>query len=567
MTTDAHQSYPMAGRDFLRSPSITQRLDSLRRARRHTKLVTVLKIALPVLALATLGLYFISPKIQLAIGDMEASVAGVVIDKGNLRMVNPKLEGVNKKQGAYVVTAKYAEQSVSNPDFIRLTELDAEMKNPDKSWSRMTSPKGMFETKTEKLELLGDIRVTQSNGMKAKLTRANIDLKAQIVVSDQPVRVDFTGGKVDSRAMTLDMDNKEVEFLGNVEARVVPQKKEGASPKSDAPSSSLAGAFKSDAPIDIYAPKLTIKDESKIALFTGGVTTDQAGSQMTSNELRVVYSGETQAKPRSGNAASVKSIVAIGDVRIRTTDGRGADAATLNYDAVSQVLTLDQDVVVTQGDNTLRGKRMISNLATGITRFPPLGRVQGHFKPAGEPTDDGIAQAVKREITGPAQLDLSSTKGQPIDIEADMLNINDKTSEAEFIGRVNARQGKMTMRSAKLLVNYSGDDSGSAAPGANAKIKSIRAEGRVLINTGNDQATTSDWALYRASDQTMTIGGNVVLTQGENVIKGDELVIDMKTNRSRFVNRGDSTKRKRVRGLFMPNQGGFGQEKKTAPAQ
>ncbi len=54
----------------------------------------------------------------------------------------------------------------------------------------------------------------------------------------------------------------------------------------------------------------------------------------------------------------------------------------------------------------------------------------------------------------------------------------------------------------------------------------------------------------------MTIGGNVVLSQGDNVIKGDELVIDLTTNKSRFVNRGDASTRKRVRGLFMPKQSG-----------
>ena len=54
----------------------------------------------------------------------------------------------------------------------------------------------------------------------------------------------------------------------------------------------------------------------------------------------------------------------------------------------------------------------------------------------------------------------------------------------------------------------------------------------------------------------MTIGGNVVLTQGENVIKGDRLVIDLKTGRSRFEHTGDPAtgKRPRVKGLFMPQQ-------------
>src|SRR5665811_1661587 len=118
MTTDAHHPLAVRNRDFLMPPSLVEREASLKRARSHSKLVSWLRYGLPVAALATLGLYFYSPQIHISIGDLDASVAGVVIEKGNLKMVNPKLEGVNDKQGTYVVTAKYAEQKVSNPDLI-----------------------------------------------------------------------------------------------------------------------------------------------------------------------------------------------------------------------------------------------------------------------------------------------------------------------------------------------------------------------------------------------------------------------------------------------------------------
>ena len=73
---------------------------------------------------------------------MDASVAAIVIEKGILRMVNPKLEGANKEKGIYVVTAKYAEQAVANPDLIQLTQIKAEMIDAAKGWSRLSAPKG-----------------------------------------------------------------------------------------------------------------------------------------------------------------------------------------------------------------------------------------------------------------------------------------------------------------------------------------------------------------------------------------------------------------------------------------
>jgi lipopolysaccharide export system protein LptA len=47
----------------------------------------------------------------------------------------------------------------------------------------------------------------------------------------------------------------------------------------------------------------------------------------------------------------------------------------------------------------------------------------------------------------------------------------------------------------------------------------------------------------------------VVLTQGENVLKGDRLVIDLKTGESRFENTGNTAVAGgRIRALFMPKE-------------
>ena len=146
---------------------------------------------------------------------------------------------------------------------------------------------------------------------------------------------------------------------------------------------------------------------------------------------------------------------------------------------------------------------------------------------------------------------LTSKSDQPIDIEADKLEVLDGEKRAIFSGNVMAKQGGMTLRTKELSVNYTGNQGLS---GSNANITRIKATGKVLITTDTDQTATSDWADFQVIEQVMTIGGNVVLSQGENVIKGDRLVIDLKTGRSRFENEGQLTATKRVRGIFKPKQ-------------
>ena len=47
---------------------------------------------------------------------------------------------------------------------------------------------------------------------------------------------------------------------------------------------------------------------------------------------------------------------------------------------------------------------------------------------------------------------------------------------------------------------------------------------------------------------------NVILSQDGNVIKGDKLVIDLKTGQSRIENQSADGKGARVKGMFMPKQ-------------
>ena len=185
---------------------------------------------------------------------------------------------------------------------------------------------------------------------------------------------------------------------------------------------------------------------------------------------------------------------------------------------------------------------------------------------------------------------LSESSNEPIDIESDVLVVQDKQKLATFKGNVKAVQGTTTLRAKELQVHYVGGDKltpaasgeksqppaapaqpqgGESEPPAataqaqgggeekkNAQITLIEAKGDVVITSEDDQTTTSDWALYDLPAQLVTVGGNVVLTQGKNVLKGDRLVIDLKTGESRFEHSGNAAAGGRIRALFMPKAKG-----------
>jgi lipopolysaccharide export system protein LptA len=185
---------------------------------------------------------------------------------------------------------------------------------------------------------------------------------------------------------------------------------------------------------------------------------------------------------------------------------------------------------------------------------------------------------------------LSESSKDPIDIESDVLVVRDKEKYATFKGNVKAVQGSTTLRAKELNVHYVGGDrlgpgdknakteggeareaapatkmaDAQAAKSDNAQITKIEAKGDVVISSEKDQTTTSDWALYDVTGQLVTVGGNVVLTQGKNVLKGDRLVIDLKTGESRFEHTGDAAAGGRIRALFMPKDAAKGEKSDDA---
>ena len=128
---------------------------------------------------------------------------------------------------------------------------------------------------------------------------------------------------------------------------------------------------------------------------------------------------------------------------------------------------------------------------------------------------------------------------QPIEITADSLAVNNTRRVATFSGDVVAGQGTLRMTADRIVVSYAGE-----AGGDTGKIDSLRAEGKVFLSNGAETAR-GEWADYDVAGGRVTMGGGVVLTQGDNAISGQTLSIDL--NAGKGVISGG-----RVRSVFKP---------------
>jgi len=167
-----------------------------------------------------------------------------------------------------------------------------------------------------------------------------------------------------------------------------------------------------------------------------------------------------------------------------------------------------------------------------------------------------------------------NSKDQPVQIEAATLEVRDKNKEATFSGNVEVVQGDTTMKCQRLVVFYgqevglAGRVDGAAAkakaapgtPQGAQNIRRIEARGGVTVVT-KDQNASGDLGIYDLKTKTITLSGNVVVSQGQNVIHGEKVVVDMTTGNAR-VESGTTTGTavagaagsNRVRALIQPNK-------------
>lgn len=151
-------------------------------------------------------------------------------------------------------------------------------------------------------------------------------------------------------------------------------------------------------------------------------------------------------------------------------------------------------------------------------------------------------------------------RNMPVKIEAANLEVRDRDQAAVFSGNVIVQQGDTTMRSKQLVVHYdlnAGKDKGAkASPApkqesvAPRQIKKLEATGGVVVTT-REQTATGDTGLFEMASNTVTLAGNVVMTQGPNVMRGERLIVNLETGISHIE--GGRAQSGRVQGLFVPS--------------
>ena len=139
--------------------------------------------------------------------------------------------------------------------------------------------------------------------------------------------------------------------------------------------------------------------------------------------------------------------------------------------------------------------------------------------------------ALAQTTFGGMRADISA----PVEVAADNLEVNQADGSALFTGNVVIGQGEMRLSADRVTVQY--------AQGGQERISSLTASGNVTLVSGPDAAEAAE-AVYDVEAGRVDLSGDVLLSQGGNVLSGERMSVDLAT--------GAAQVQGRVRSVLQP---------------
>lgn len=154
---------------------------------------------------------------------------------------------------------------------------------------------------------------------------------------------------------------------------------------------------------------------------------------------------------------------------------------------------------------------------------------------------------------GPAAAQLNQNSDAPLDITADALEVVNNQCLSIWSGSAEALQDRARLR-ADVLKTYS--KKGAAKPGGQSApcgaLERIEAIGNVYYVTPQ-QKVRGDAATYEMSTDKIVVTGDVVAVSGQNVIRGDRLVINAATGDAQMESAAKGRGKPRPRAVIYPD--------------
>ena len=201
-------------------------------AARHSRMVRFLRIAVPAaVALSMAAILFVSiyNPFRMLLPKLPVDIGNLVVSGTKITMESPHMSGYTPDQRPYEVWAKTATQDLTVPDRVALNTLRAKVLMEDRTTQiTLDARDGVFDSKTQLLDLHKDIFLQSSTGYEARLSQALVDIGKSTVTSEEHVDVKLLNGTLSADRLRITGGGEVVRFEGNVVMNLVMDSPEAA---------------------------------------------------------------------------------------------------------------------------------------------------------------------------------------------------------------------------------------------------------------------------------------------------------------------------------------------------
>lgn len=145
-----------------------------------------------------------------------ASIANMVISGTRVTMDLPKLAGYTRDGRQYELVATAATQDLKKPTLIELKDIRAKVEMRNGNTVNVKAASGLYDTKAETVAMREDVFVSTTTGTQVRLKEALMDVRKGHVLSQQPVEVLLSNGRVDAQALEVSESGAVLNFTGGV---------------------------------------------------------------------------------------------------------------------------------------------------------------------------------------------------------------------------------------------------------------------------------------------------------------------------------------------------------------
>lgn len=171
-----------------------------RRVRRYSRLVALMKVALPLGALALVAAIFLSARDRGELTDLFTPEELARLGAG-LRLENPRFAGVTATGEAYVVRADWALPDAAMPRVVTLERPRGEIQLGDGRTIAVTAAQGELDRRQKSALLEGDVTAETSDGYRVETARIEVDFDARTAQAPGPVTARGPRGSIEAGSM------------------------------------------------------------------------------------------------------------------------------------------------------------------------------------------------------------------------------------------------------------------------------------------------------------------------------------------------------------------------------